>query len=106
MKLLYINKHSRKTFAVLQKPQKFSPLNLSTFMIYIFKFHSVIALCLTVVLGNDYEMWMSTTLPINEELLQYRATENYTKKDSHQVDLTEGQTVPVIERFDTGKEFV
>ena len=51
-------------------------------------------------------MWSSTDIPINEELLQYRATENYAKKDSQQVNLTEGQTVSVIERCDTGKEDV
>ena len=54
------------------------------------------------VAKSDYEMWGSTDIPINEELLQYRATENYTKKDSQQVNLSEGQTVLVIERCDTG----
>lgn len=51
----------------------------------------------------EYEMWVSTDIPINEELPQYRATESYSKKDSQQVNLTEGQTVSVIERCDTGK---
>ena len=57
-----------------------------------------------VALTSDYEMWSSTDIPINEELLQYRATESYTKKDSQQVNLTEGQTVSVIDRCDTGKK--
>lgn len=51
-------------------------------------------------------MWSSTEIPIAEELTQYRATENYIKKDSQQVNLTEGQTVSVIERCDTGEYYV
>ena len=59
-------------------------------------------MCNLFIVKSDYEMWAGTDIPINEELLQYRATENYAKKDSQQVNLSEGQTVLVIERCDTG----
>ena len=72
-------------------------------MCYFTSFNIPLFRSMFVALTADYEMWMSTDIPINEELLQYRATENYIKKDSQQVNLTEGQTVSVIDRCDTGK---
>lgn len=37
-----------------------------------------------------------------ENLEQYRVVADYVRKDSHQVDLTAGQVVHVIEKHDTG----
>jgi len=51
----------------------------------------------------EYETLDTFDIPMSEDLPQYRATENYSKMDSQQVDLTEGQVVSVIERFDTGE---
>ena len=38
-----------------------------------------------------------------ENLEQYRALANYERRDSHQVNLTGGQLVHVIEKHDTGE---
>lgn len=41
-----------------------------------------------------------------EHLEQYRASASYQRKDSHQVDLLEGQMIHVIEKHDTGESAV
>lgn len=38
-----------------------------------------------------------------EHLEQYRVIADYQRKDAHQVDLSSGQTVHVIEKHDTGE---
>ena len=38
-----------------------------------------------------------------ENLEQYTVLADYNRKDSHQVNLTEGQVVHVIEKHDTGE---
>jgi len=54
-------------------------------------------------LAPEYEISDTFDVPMSEDLLQYRVTESYTKMDSQQVNLSEGQIVHVIERFDTGE---
>ena len=54
-------------------------------------------------MSPEYESSDTFDIPMSEDLAQYRVTENYTKMDSQQVNLTEGQVVYVIERFDTGE---
>ena len=64
--------------------------------LYLYCLHTYLAMA-------EYETADSFDIPMSEDLVQYRVTENYTKMDSQQVDLSEGHIVQVIERFDTGK---
>ena len=57
-------------------------------------------------MAPEYETSDSFDIPMSEDLAQYQVTENYTKMDSQQVNLSEGQIVQVIERFDTGKAHI